>query len=115
MDDGFVADSYKAINDEGMPHYQRPFMKGQLIIHFNVDFPSSGSVSLENLQILSTALPVKSKKRFSDKVVAQCEETTLVDVDIEEEMRQKERQRQEAYDQDEDDHSNVHRVACNQQ
>ncbi|KAL0390688.1 UNVERIFIED_CONTAM: DnaJ protein [Sesamum calycinum] len=32
------ADSYKAINDEGMPMYQRPFMKGKLYIHFNVDF-----------------------------------------------------------------------------
>ncbi|XP_018438881.1 chaperone protein dnaJ 3-like [Raphanus sativus] len=34
-------DSYKAISDEGMPIYQRPFMKGKLYIHFTVDFPDS--------------------------------------------------------------------------
>ncbi|CAN0863266.1 Chaperone protein dnaJ 2 [Linum grandiflorum] len=27
-------DSFKAINDEGMPMYQRPFLKGRLYIHF---------------------------------------------------------------------------------
>jgi len=36
-----IADSYKAINDEGMPMYQRPFMKGKLYIHFTVEFPES--------------------------------------------------------------------------
>ncbi|KAK6121627.1 hypothetical protein DH2020_044635 [Rehmannia glutinosa] len=73
----------------GMPHYQRPFMKGQLIIHFNVDFPESGFLSPEKSRILATVLPVKSVRRLSDKVLAKCEETTLVDVNIEEEMRQK--------------------------
>ncbi|KAK6142989.1 hypothetical protein DH2020_023337 [Rehmannia glutinosa] len=110
----FKPDCYKAINDEGMPHYQRPFMKGQLIIHFNVDFPESGFLSPEKSRILATVLPVKSVKRLSDKVLARCEETTLVDVNIEEEMRQKELRRQrEAYD--EDDEPTVHQVACNQQ
>lgn len=114
LDGDFVADCYKAINDEGMPHYQRPFIKGQLIVHFNVDFPDSGFLSLEKSQILATVLPVKSRKHLPDKVLAQCEETTLLDVNIEEEMRQKERQRQrEAYDEDDD--STVHQVACNQQ
>ncbi|KAK6142963.1 hypothetical protein DH2020_023311 [Rehmannia glutinosa] len=92
----------------------RPFMKGQLIIHFNVDFPESGFLSPEKSRILATVLPVKSVRRLSDKVLAKCEETTLVDVNIEEEMRQKELQRQrEAYD--EDDEPTVHQVACNQQ
>eukprot|EP00494_Astrolonche_serrata_P031635 UN31904 len=34
-------DSFKAISDEGMPMYQRPFMKGKLYIHFTVEFPDS--------------------------------------------------------------------------
>ena len=34
-------DQFKAINDEGMPMYQRPFMKGKLYIHFSVEFPDS--------------------------------------------------------------------------
>lgn len=107
-------DSCKAINDEGMPQYQRPFVKGQLIIHFNVDFPEPGFISSDKSQILSTVLPLKSNKRLSDKALAQCEEPTLLDVNIKQEMRRKERQRQEeAYDEDDDD--SVHQVACNQQ
>ncbi|KAK6144619.1 hypothetical protein DH2020_021439 [Rehmannia glutinosa] len=34
-------DQFKAINDEGMPMYQRSFMKGKLYIQFTVDFPES--------------------------------------------------------------------------
>lgn len=112
----FVADCYKAINDEGMPHYQRPLLKGQLIIHFNVEFPNSGFLSPENSIILSTVLPVKSDKRLlPDKVLSKCEETTLVDVDIEKEMRQKEQQRRQRGGYDEDEDQDVHQVACNQQ
>ncbi|KAG8363425.1 hypothetical protein BUALT_Bualt19G0021300 [Buddleja alternifolia] len=106
-------DSYMAINDEGMPQYQRPFMKGQLIFHFNVDFPNSRFLSPEKLRILQTVLPVKSHSRLPDKILDKFEEMTLVDVNIEEEMRRKERQRQrEGYDEDDD---TVHQVACNQQ
>lgn len=89
-------------------------MKGQLIIHFNVDFPEPGFISSDKSQILSTVLPLKSNKRLSDKALAQCEEPTLLDVNIKQEMRRKERQRQEeAYNEDDDD--SVHQVACNQQ
>ncbi|KAJ8549188.1 hypothetical protein K7X08_032895 [Anisodus acutangulus] len=31
-------DQFKAINDEGMPMYQRPFMRGKLYIHLTIDF-----------------------------------------------------------------------------
>ncbi|KAF3671387.1 DnaJ protein -like protein 2 [Capsicum annuum] len=34
-------DQFKAINDEGMLLYQRPFMRGKLYVHFTVDFPDS--------------------------------------------------------------------------
>ncbi|KAI9381956.1 hypothetical protein POPTR_014G055300v4 [Populus trichocarpa] len=71
----------KAINDEGMPHYLRPFMKGKLYIRFNVEFPDSGSLSPQ-----------------------QCEETIMHDVNMEEEKRHKQQQhqQQEAYDEDEE-------------
>ncbi|ERN00161.1 hypothetical protein AMTR_s00111p00054240 [Amborella trichopoda] len=48
---------YKAINDEGMPHYQRPFMKGRLYIHFNVDFPES--LTPDQSRALEKILPAK--------------------------------------------------------
>ncbi|KAH8488354.1 hypothetical protein H0E87_024141, partial [Populus deltoides] len=75
---------YKAINDEGMPHYLRPFMKGKLYIRFNVEFPDSGSLTPQ-----------------------QCEETIMHDVNMEEEKRHKQQQhqqhqQQEAYDEDEE-------------
>ncbi|KAL0347630.1 UNVERIFIED_CONTAM: Chaperone protein dnaJ 3 [Sesamum calycinum] len=91
--------------------------EGLLYIHFNVEFPDSGFLSPEKSRILTTVLPVKSDKRLTDKLLAKCEETTLLDVNMEEEMRQKEQQRQrEAYDEDDDDDDpTVHQVACNQQ
>lgn len=32
-------DTFKRINDEGMPIHGRPFMKGNLYVHFTVEFP----------------------------------------------------------------------------
>ncbi|KAM0037955.1 putative Heat shock protein DnaJ, cysteine-rich [Helianthus debilis subsp. tardiflorus] len=48
---------FKAMNDEGMPMYQRPFMKGKLYIHFTVDFPDS--LSLEQCKALEAVLSPK--------------------------------------------------------
>lgn len=110
-------DSYKAVNDEGMPQYQRPFIKGRLFIHFNVEFPESGFLSPEKCKSLETVLPVKPTKRSSDIDMEDCEETTMHDVNMEEELRRKEHQRkQEAYDEDDEDEAGgMPRVACNQQ
>lgn len=46
-----VADQFKAIHDEGMPQYQRPFTKGSLYVHFNVEFPEPGSLNLEQIKV----------------------------------------------------------------
>lgn len=105
---------YKAINDEGMPHHNRPFMKGRLYIHFNVEFPDSGILSPDQCRNLEMILPPRPGKNLSDMEVDDCEETTLHDVNIEEEMRRKQHQhQQEAYDEDED--SAMPRVQCAQQ
>ncbi|MCA0763380.1 hypothetical protein KUO11_24115, partial [Vibrio vulnificus] len=48
-------DSFKAINDEGMPMYQRPIMRGKLYIHFSVDFPDS--LSPDQSKALEAVLP----------------------------------------------------------
>ncbi|XWS35623.1 hypothetical protein CRYUN_Cryun20dG0013000 [Craigia yunnanensis] len=109
---------YKAINDEGMPHHQRPFMKGRLFIHFNIDFPESGVFSSEQCRTLETILPMRPSKHLADMELDDCEETTLHDVNnIEEELRQKEQQQHrhhEAYDED-DDEPSLPRVQCAQQ
>ncbi|XVF22812.1 hypothetical protein REPUB_Repub12eG0203200 [Reevesia pubescens] len=111
---------YKAINDEGMPHHQRPFMKGRLFIHFNVDFPESGVISPEQCRTLETILPMRPSKQLVDMELDECEETTLQDVNnVEEEIRRKKQQQhrhREAYDEDDDDDEpSMPRVQCAQQ
>ncbi|KNA05908.1 hypothetical protein SOVF_185980 [Spinacia oleracea] len=106
-------DQYKAINDEGMPHHERPFMKGRLYVHFNVEFPNS--LPLELSQGLEKILPGNPRKQVTDMEVDECEETTLHDINMEEEMRRKQQQRnQQAYDED-DDEDEEPRVQCAQQ
>ncbi|XP_051120639.1 dnaJ protein homolog ANJ1 [Andrographis paniculata] len=106
-------DSYKAINDEGMPMYGRPFMKGKLYIHFTVEFPDS--LTPDQVTALAKILPPKQQSELTDMELDECEETTLHDVNIEEEMRRKQAQQQEAYDEDDDMHGGAQRVQCAQQ
>jgi DnaJ family protein A protein 2 len=109
-----VSDQFKAINDEGMPMYQRAFMKGKLYIHFTVEFPDS--LNPDQCKALEAVLPPRSSAQLSDMELDECEETTLHDVNIEEEMRRKQAQQaQEAYDEDEDMHGGAQRVQCAQQ
>lgn len=106
---------YKAINDEGMPHHQRSFLKGRLYVHFNVEFPTS--LPLEQSRALEKILPSKPGKQVSGMELDECEETTLHDVNIEEEMRRKQQRRyHEAHDEDDDDEDDAGpRVQCAQQ
>ncbi|KAA3475395.1 dnaJ protein-like protein 1-like [Gossypium australe] len=108
---------YKAINDEGMPHHQRPFMKGKLVIQFHVIFPESGVFSPEQCRKIESILPMRSSKHLTDMELDDCEETTLHDVSAEEVKRRKERQHRhrEAYDEDDDDDESAPRVQCAQQ
>lgn len=111
---------FKVINDEGMPQHQRPFMKGRLFIHFNIEFPDAGALSLDRCQALEKVLPPRQGRTLSNKEVDQCEETTLHDVNMEEESRRQHRHRQhEAYveddDDDDDDEHSMPRVQCAQQ
>ncbi|XP_010544327.1 PREDICTED: dnaJ protein homolog [Tarenaya hassleriana] len=111
-------DSFKAIDDEGMPVHQRPFMKGKLYIHFMVEFPDS--LSSDQVKALEAILPPpRTSSQFTDMELDECEETTLHDVNIEEEMRRKHQQPQrgEAYEEDGDDsgHGGAQRVQCAQQ
>ncbi|CAE6114106.1 unnamed protein product [Arabidopsis arenosa] len=107
-------DSYKAISDEGMPIYQRPFMKGKLYIHFTVEFPES--LSPDQTKAIEAVLPKPTKAAISDMEIDDCEETTLHDVNIEDEMKRKAQAQREAYDDDEDEHpGGAQRVQCAQQ
>ncbi|KAK4758192.1 hypothetical protein SAY87_019493 [Trapa incisa] len=107
-------DSYKAIDDEGMPIYRRNFMKGKLYIHFLVEFPDS--LSPEHVSALQKVLPSKPASELTDMELDECEETTMHDVNIEEEMRRKQQASREAYEEEDDDMSSGgQRVQCAQQ
>jgi DnaJ family protein A protein 2 len=106
-------DQYKAINDEGMPMYKRPFMKGKLYIHFTVEFPDT--LNPEQCKALETVLPPRTSVQLTDMEVDECEETTLHDVNIEDEMRRRQAQAQEAYEEDDDMPGGAQRVQCAQQ
>lgn len=90
-------------------------MRGRFYIKFNVEFPDSGVLSLDQCRTLSNILPSKSGSKITEMELEECEETTLHDVDIEEEMRrqQQQQQQQEAYDEDHD--QSAPRVQCAQQ
>ncbi|KAL9254027.1 DnaJ protein homolog ANJ1-like protein [Drosera capensis] len=105
-------DQFKAIDDEGMPIYQRNFMRGKLYIHFTVEFPDS--LNPDQVKVLESVLPPKSTLQLTDMELDDCEETTLHDVNIEDEMRRKQGQAQEAYDED-DEPQGAQRVQCAQQ
>jgi len=106
-------DQYKAINDEGMPVYQRAFMKGKLYIHFTVEFPDA--LNPEQCKSLEAVLPPRTSVQLTDMELDECEETTLHDVNIEDEMRRKQAQAQEAYEEDDDMPGGAQRVQCAQQ
>ena len=48
-------DSWKCINEEGMPVHGRPYERGNLYIRFSVKFPES--ISSEEVQQLKQVLP----------------------------------------------------------
>ena len=51
----------KVISGEGMPHYKRPFDKGDLFLTFEIEFPSSGWIDHAKLRQLEAFLPEKMK------------------------------------------------------
>jgi DnaJ family protein A protein 2 len=109
-------DQYKAIDDEGMPMYQRPFMRGKLYIHFTVEFPDT--LTADQMKGIETIIPKSKQTQATDMELDDCEETTLHDVNMEEETRRRETYaRQEAYDEDDDDMhgGGAQRVQCAQQ
>ncbi|PKU75503.1 DnaJ protein like [Dendrobium catenatum] len=74
-------DQFKAINDEGMPMYQKSFMRGKLYIHFTVDLPNS--LTLEQCKALEGILTLRTQFQLTAMELDECEETTLYNVDTE--------------------------------
>jgi len=102
--------SFKAIFDEGMPTYQRPFDKGRLFVHFTVKFPEPGDLSDSDLSALEKLLPPRPTMDIDE---AEAEECSLSEVDMEAESRRQRQERQET--EEDDDDPSGRRVQCAQQ
>jgi len=101
------------IQNEGMPIHKRPFDKGNLYIHFNVEFPKSGFFQPKALQELEKILP---PRRPAPKITEEVEEVSLTKVNPSEQRSGGGRGRR-TMDEDEDEEEGGQRggVQCAQQ
>jgi len=91
-------------------------MRGMLYIHFSINFPESGTLTTEQLEIIEDVLPQRSLDDLTEMELDECEDTMLLDVNIDDEMRRKQQQQQhEAYEEEEDDYNGGPRAQCAQQ
>jgi len=99
----------KMIPNEGMPIHKRPFDKGNLYIHFNIEFPKPGFFQPKALQDLEKILP---PRRPAPKVTEEMEEVSLTKVNPNERSRGR---RTADEDEDEDEGQQRGGVQCSQQ
>lgn len=111
--------SFKVVPEEGMPVHTRPFIKGNLYIKFEVDFPDS--VEADLVSALSQVLP-HSEEANGTMEADDAEECHMKPVtDFEEELKSRARIARQAstnaYDSDDDDDMprGAQRVQCAQQ
>jgi len=90
----------RVIPDEGMPKHKNPFVKGNLYIKINVEFPASFSLTEEQIQNLSKALPAKN---VIGSLPMEHEEFFAEPFDENKHARNSKSSRQEAYAEDEED------------
>ncbi|OQR91524.1 hypothetical protein ACHHYP_04602 [Achlya hypogyna] len=96
---------FKAVHGEGMPQHGNPFVKGQLVILFKIEFPTQ--VTPDQIRALQSAFALpESLPRYSD-----AEECFLGEFDAEAAKHEAQR---EAYDSD-DERGQPRGVQCQQQ
>lgn len=113
-------DSWEKVEGEGMPMHGRPFEKGYLYIHFEVEFPES----LDDAQVskLREVLTKAPDANGSSMALDDVEEVAMIPItDMQDELRQRredmKRFGSSAYDSDSDDDmgGGARRVQCAQQ
>ena len=105
-------DSWKCINDEGMPVHGSPFQKGNLYVQFNVSFPES--LSPADCEKLASLLPSTAAMVDDDE---DHEPVSFRPIDIEKELRSRRDfgKSHAAYDSEDEDERGGQRVQCHQQ
>jgi len=102
-------DDGRVLEGEGMPQYKRPFDKGNLYIHFTVEFPKPGFFNDKQFKQLEDLLP---PRRALPKETPEMEQVELKR--ITENQQRKPGQRNESYDEDDGPQGN-RGVQCAQQ
>jgi len=91
----------RVIPNEGMPKHKNPYVKGNLYIKFNVEFPASYSLKTDQVEFLTRALPPKN---LIEEIPMEHEEYFAEVFDETKHAKSQNGDRQEAYD-DEDGES----------
>jgi len=105
----------KSVESEGMPHHKNPLNKGNLLIKFEIEFPTDGSLSSAAIKSLNQALP----KPQQEVIPADAEECFISSFNVNANGHGRRRNR-EAYDDegssgDEGGHPGGPGVSCHQQ
>lgn len=102
-------EAYKVVVSEGMPIHRNPFEKGNLVIQFEVEYPSKEFfTNPDNIKLLTSILPPKTDQAV---VTDEVEEIILDDYDPHSHSRHSGRRSNghgNAYDDDDDDDAHGH-------
>jgi len=104
------------IDDEGLPYEGNPYTKGKLFILFDVKFPTNGSLTPQQMQVLESVLPPRPPQPEDDPD-DELELCTLQEVDKNLFGKSGASSGRSAYDDDDDDdmEGGGQRVQCAQQ
>jgi len=102
-----------------MPKHKQMFHKGRLFIDFEVEYPASGSLAKEQLDILAKILPGPLIARAPPSGITEMEDVDLVDAPNTEKGggndNENEKQEREAYESDGEDGDQRGVPGCAQQ
>lgn len=104
---------FKCIQDEGFPTRQNPFVRGNMYVEFQVEWPDK--VDRKFTAQLSKILPTKKSDTFEAKEGAEIEEVMLTDVDMEVERHRMKQEAREGQGGDSDDEGGAQQASCRSQ
>jgi DnaJ family protein A protein 2 len=102
----------RMIPNEGMPKHKSPFEKGNLYLHFTIEFPKPGFLKEPQMQQLEKLLP---PRRPAPKTTSDMEEVSLSKVQMNDQRSKPTGRRPVSSDDEDEDDQGGQRVQCAQQ
>jgi len=93
----------RAVPNEGMPVHGNPFLKGYLFIHYSVVWPKKGSLTKEQIELLTKALPAAPAPKLPAEYEVYVAEPYNESSDEHDRRHQHQYQSSSYYDDDDDD------------